>query len=78
MNLSWERIRYALGNPPLRSANCLSTERDPKMDIQFLLKLMNTLNQLRQHEGWARPQLEEHRVDALRRLREYAYARSPF
>jgi len=48
------------------------------MDLLFLLKLMNTLNQLRQHERLTRPQLEKHQAESLRRLREYAYARSPF
>ena len=48
------------------------------MDIQFLLKLMNTLNQLRQHEGWTRLQLEKYQAESLRNLRKYTYARSPF
>lgn len=48
------------------------------MNILFLLKLMNTLNQLRQHERWTRPQLEEHQAKSLRRLRDFAYERSPF
>ena len=48
------------------------------MDMQLLLKLMNTLGQLRQHESWTRPQLEAHQTESLGRLREFAYARSPF
>ncbi|HLA97088.1 MAG TPA: AMP-binding protein [Anaerolineales bacterium] len=48
------------------------------MDMQLMLKLMNTLGQLRRHERWIRPQLEAHQTESLNRLREYAYARSPF
>lgn len=48
------------------------------MDPQFMPKLMNTLRQLRQRERWTRPQLEAHQAESLRRLREHAYARSPF
>ena len=48
------------------------------MDTQMMFSLMNTLGQLRQHERWTRPQLEAHQAEALGRLREHAYARSPF
>ncbi len=48
------------------------------MDMQLYLKLMNTLGQIRQHERWTRSQLEAYQTESLRRLREYAYARSPF
>ncbi len=48
------------------------------MDMPLMLKLMNTLGQLRQHERWTRQQLEAYQAEMLRRLREYAYARSPF
>ncbi len=48
------------------------------MDLQLLLKLINTLGQLRQHERWTRSQLETYQAEALGRLRTYAYARSPF
>ena len=48
------------------------------MDLQMMLKLIHNLEQLRQHERWTRPQLEAHQAESLRRLREYAYARSPF
>ena len=48
------------------------------MDMQLLLKLMNNLGQMRKHEGWTRPQLEVYQAESLRRLREYAYTRSPF
>lgn len=48
------------------------------MDIQIMLKLLHTLEHLRKHEHWTRSQLETHQAASLRRLREYAYARSPF
>jgi putative adenylate-forming enzyme len=48
------------------------------MDLQLMLKLMNNLGQLRQHERWTRPQLEAYQAARLRRLREYAYLHSPF
>ena len=48
------------------------------MDLQIMLKLMNNLGQLRKHEHWTRPQLEAYQAESLRRLREYAYAHSPF
>ena len=48
------------------------------MDIQMMLKLLHTLERLRKHDQWTRPQLEAYQAEALRRLREYAYAHSPF
>jgi phenylacetate-CoA ligase len=48
------------------------------MDMQLLLKLMNTLRQMRKHERWSRAQLEAYQAKELLRLREFAYARSPF
>ncbi len=48
------------------------------MDIGMLLKTLRAIRQLRQHEGWTRSQLETHQAQALRRLRDYAYAHSPF
>ena len=48
------------------------------MDLQLLLKLMNTLGEMRKHERWTRPQLEAYQAKELLRLREFAYARSPF
>jgi phenylacetate-CoA ligase len=48
------------------------------MDIRVLLKTLRAIRQLRQHETWTRPQLEVYQSQALRRLRDYAYARSPF
>ena len=48
------------------------------MNIQLMLKLLRTLNQLREHEHWTRAQLETDQAESLRRLREHTYARSPF
>ncbi len=48
------------------------------MDIQLLLKLMNALEQMRQHERWTRSQLEVYQAGSLRHLREFAYEHSPF
>src|SRR4030067_863665 len=48
------------------------------MDIKLMLKLLRTLEQLRQHERWTHQQLEVYQAESLRQLREYAYARSPF
>jgi len=48
------------------------------MNIQIMLKLLNTLEQLRKHERWSRQQLEAYQTKALHDLRQYAYERSPF
>lgn len=48
------------------------------MNIKILLKTLNAIAQLRQHEHWSRSQLGAHQAESLRRLREYAYAHSPF
>jgi len=48
------------------------------MNIWLMWRLFSALGQLRQHERWTRPQLEAYQAEALRRLRAYAYARSPF
>ena len=48
------------------------------MNIQIMLKLLHTLEQLRKHERWTRSQLENYQAVALRELRNYAYQRSPF
>ncbi len=48
------------------------------MNIQIMLKLLHTLEELRKHESWSRHQLEAHQVKTLRDLRQYAYERSPF
>ncbi len=48
------------------------------MDIQIVLSLLAQMRQFRPREHWTRQQLEAHQADALRSLREYAYAHSPF
>src|SRR5512134_1231416 len=48
------------------------------MNLQIMLKLLHTLEELRKHERWTPQQLEAHRAKALQDLRQYAYARSPF
>jgi phenylacetate-CoA ligase len=48
------------------------------MEMQIMIKLMNNLGELRKHERWTRPQLEAYQGQELHRLREYAYAHSPF
>ncbi len=48
------------------------------MDIQIILRLLAELRQFRQRDHWTRQQLEAHQSNALRSLREYAYAHSPF
>jgi len=48
------------------------------MNIQIMLKLLHALEELRNHESWTRSQLESYQANSLRRLREYAYERSPF
>jgi len=48
------------------------------MNIKILPRLLSAIRQLRKHENWTRSQLEVSQADGLRRLREYAYAHSPF
>ena len=48
------------------------------MNIQIMLKLLHTLEQLRKHESWTRQQLESYQAEALRDVRQYTYERSPF
>lgn len=48
------------------------------MNIKIIPKLLSAIRQLRKHENWTRSQLEVSQADGLRRLREYAYAYSPF
>ena len=48
------------------------------MNIKILPRLLSEIRKLRKHENWTRAQLEVSQADALRQLREYAYAHSPF
>ena len=48
------------------------------MNIKILPRLLFTIRELRKHEGWTRSQLEASQIEGLWRVREYAYAHSPF
>jgi phenylacetate-CoA ligase len=48
------------------------------MSTQIILRVLALRHRLRQRDRWTRRQLEEHQGGALHRLREHAYARSPF
>jgi putative adenylate-forming enzyme len=48
------------------------------MNIQMMLRLLSKLGRLRQRDRWTRAQIEAHQDEALRRLRNDAYQRSPF
>ena len=48
------------------------------MDIQIVLSVLAEMRRLRPRDHWTRQQLEAHQADALRDLRGYAYAHSPF
>ena len=47
------------------------------MYLHIMLALMTNLS-VRKHERWTRAQLEAYQAEESRRLREYAYAHSPF
>ncbi len=48
------------------------------MDIQIVLSVLSEMRQLRLRDHWTRKLLETYQTDALRNLRNYAYAHSPF
>ena len=48
------------------------------MSILIFFSLFSALRRLRLQDRWTRQQLEAHQTKSLVRLREYAYARSPF
>ena len=48
------------------------------MNIGIMLSLLHTLEQQRQREKWTRQQLQTYQEESLRRLRKYAYEKSPF
>ena len=48
------------------------------MDIQIVLSVLAEMRQFRQRDHWTRWQLEVHQAEALLKLRDYAYAHSPF
>jgi phenylacetate-CoA ligase len=48
------------------------------MDIQIVLSVLAEMRQFRLRDHWTRQQLQSYQTDALRNLREYVYAHSPF
>lgn len=48
------------------------------MDLELVMQVLSLRRGLRAHERWTRPQLDEHQQRAVRDLRAFAYARSPF
>ncbi|GHP01163.1 hypothetical protein KSF_112100 [Reticulibacter mediterranei] len=48
------------------------------MDITMMLQLLSQLRSFRLRENWNRKLLEDYQTHALRLLRAYAYAHSPF
>ncbi len=48
------------------------------MNIQIIMGLLGDLRQFRRRDRWTRELLEAYQAEALRSLREYAYAHSPF
>jgi len=48
------------------------------MDLQMMLNVFSHLRQFRQRDHWTRQQVEAYQEGALRSLRTYAYALSPF
>jgi putative adenylate-forming enzyme len=48
------------------------------MNIRFTPKVLQAVRQLRQHEHWTRAHLKAYQAEASHRLREHAYAHSPF
>ena len=48
------------------------------MNIPTLISILAMNRRLRRRERWTRRQIQSHQAESLRRLREHAYARSPF
>jgi putative adenylate-forming enzyme len=48
------------------------------MDSQIVWSLLAQMRQFHPRDHWTRQQLESYQADALRHLRDYAYAHSPF
>src|SRR3989442_1104391 len=56
----------------------MSEQWEDTMDIHIILSLVAQMRQFHLRDHWTRQQLEAHQADALRSLREYTYAHSPF
>jgi phenylacetate-coenzyme A ligase PaaK-like adenylate-forming protein len=48
------------------------------VDLGIVLQVLVGVRRLRARDRWTRLQLEAHRAESLRRLRQHAYSRSPF
>jgi putative adenylate-forming enzyme len=48
------------------------------MNIHLILSVLSNIRQLRRQDHWTHEHVEVHQADALRTLRDYAYAHSPF
>lgn len=55
-----------------------SEERGVNVDARTLFSILHKRRALRAHERWSRLELEVHQARALRELRDFAVARSPF
>jgi phenylacetate-CoA ligase len=55
-----------------------ASQEEGIMNIQILMGLLEELQQFRRRDHWTRELLLAHQAEALRSLREYAYAHSPF
>jgi phenylacetate-CoA ligase len=53
-------------------------QQEDDMDIQIVLSVLSEMRQFRPRDHWTRQQLESYQADALRNLRDYTYAHSPF
>jgi phenylacetate-CoA ligase len=51
---------------------------EDNMNIQIILSVLAEMRQFRLRDHWTRQQLESYQANALRNLRDYAYAHSPF
>jgi phenylacetate-CoA ligase len=48
------------------------------VNLIILISLLSKLRELRRHDRWTRQRLEAYQAESLHRVREYAYAHSPF
>jgi phenylacetate-coenzyme A ligase PaaK-like adenylate-forming protein len=48
------------------------------VNILMFFSLLSALRKLRRQDRWTRQQIQAHQTEALRRLRDHAYAHSPF
>src|SRR6266571_3196430 len=48
------------------------------MDMHIVLSVLAEMRRFRQRDHWTRQQLESYQADALRSMRDYTYAHSPF